>query len=207
MKYWGWTVRACSHVLHRCACALRWVYYNLTTFIFFSPLPWSTTVYGRILVLHRPCRLRIGRRCRIGDSTYFATSLTSTIEWGSDVTVNLGCVFVAVEGIRIGDNTAIAEYVSIRDQAHNSAPGHGVRGQGYKAGAVEIGKNVWIGRGVYIGAGTRIGDNCVIGANSVVHGEFPANSLIVGAPAKVKRQLYGAVTMTEESRLVTGANA
>lgn len=180
-------VRAVSHLLHWLAHRLRWLWANLTTFVWHSPLPWSTTVYGRIRVLHRPVRLRIGKRCRIGDCTYFATSLTSTIEMGDDVTMNQGCVFVAVDRIRIGDNTAIAEYVSIRDQAHNTSSTSGVRGQGFKTSEVEIGRNVWIGKGAYIGAGTVIGDNCVVGANSVVHGEFPANALIVGAPAKVKR--------------------
>ena len=188
-KYWGLSIRVVSHLLHWIAHRLRWIKANLTTFIWYRPLPWSTTVYGRVLVLHRPVRLRIGSNCRIGDSCYFATSLQSAIEWGDNVTVNVGCVFVAMQGITIGKNTAIAEYVSIRDQAHRVAVGTGVRGQGYDCFPVKIGSGVWIGRGVYIGAGTSIGDNCVIGANSVVHGDFPPNSLIAGAPAKVKRTL------------------
>jgi acetyltransferase-like isoleucine patch superfamily enzyme len=190
MRGWALGVRAVSHALHWIAGRLRWLWLNLTTFIWHRPLPWSTTVYGRVLVLHRPVRLHIGRHCSIGHGCYFATSTRSTIEWGDSVTANVGCVFVAVQSIRVGNNTAIAEYVSIRDQVHNMAPGLGVRGQGFSSAPVEIGSGVWIGRGVYIGAGTRIGDNCVIGANSVVHGEFPANSLIVGAPAKVRRTLH-----------------
>ncbi|RFB04499.1 acyltransferase [Parvularcula marina] len=182
-------VRAVSHILHRIAVTLRLVWYNLTCFVFFRPLPFSTTIYGRIRLLHRPCRLKIGRNCRIGDDTYFATSLTSTIEWGDDVTVNMGCVFVAIDSIRIGKNTAIAEYVSFRDQAHEMAEGRGVRGQGYKSGPIEVGENVWIGRGAYIGAGTQIGNDCVVGANSVVHGTFPPGVLIAGAPARVRKVL------------------
>ena len=37
--------------------------------------------------------------------------------------------------------------------------------------------------------GVTIGDNCVIGANSLVTKDIPANSLVVGSPAKVVRQI------------------
>lgn len=183
-------VRAFSHVTHRILTKIRVIWYNLTAFIFYKPLPWSTTVYGRIRMLHRPCRLSVGKECRLGDGVYLATSMTSTITLGDCVSVQIGSVFVAVEGITIGDGCAIAEYVSIRDQNHRTADGESVRDLGFDSAPVEIGKNVWIGRSVYIGAGAKIGDNCVIGANSVVHGEFPPNSLIVGAPAKVKKILH-----------------
>jgi acetyltransferase-like isoleucine patch superfamily enzyme len=182
-------VRSLSEISHILLRSLRLIYYNLTCFMFFRSLPWSTVVYGKIRLLHRPCRLSIGRNCRIGDGTYFATSRTATIETGDDVTINLGCVFVSMERISIGSHVAIGEYVSIRDQAHNFAPGHGVRDQGYKVAPVEIGSNVWIGRGAFIGPGTRIGDNCIVGANSVVHGEFPPGVLIAGAPAVAKIEL------------------
>jgi carbonic anhydrase/acetyltransferase-like protein (isoleucine patch superfamily) len=54
-----------------------------------------------------------------------------------------------------------------------------------------------IGRGVLIGMGAtilnhaRIGDGCIVGANALVTEgkEFPPNSLIVGSPAKVVREL------------------
>lgn len=183
-------VRAVSHVLHRVGRTLRWLWYNLTCFVFYRPLPLNTVIHGRLRLLHRPCRLKIGPGGRLGDGVYLATSMTSTIEIGRNVAIHAGCILVAQEGIRIGNGCAIAEYVSIRDQSHNIAAGESVRGQGFKSAPIEIGENVWIGKGVYIGAGAKIGDNCVIGANSVVHGEFPANSLIVGAPAKVKKMLH-----------------
>lgn len=185
-------VRAFSHILHRVFRTMRLAWYNSTCFIFYKPLPLSTIVYGRIRLLHRPCRLSVGKQCRLGDDLYLATSMTSKIELEDRVSVHAGCIMVAVEGIKIGSETAIAEYVSIRDQAHVTVEGQSVRDTGFKSAKVEIGKNVWIGRGVYVGAGTKIGDNCVIGANSVVHGEFPPNSLIVGAPARVKKTLYTA---------------
>ncbi len=42
--------------------------------------------------------------------------------------------------------------------------------------------------------GARIGANCIVGANALVteDKQFPDNSLIVGAPARVVKQLDGA---------------
>ncbi len=196
----GMLVRGVSHVLHRIACKTRLAWYNLTLFGFYRPAPWSTTIYGRLLSLHVPCRVKIGRRCHLGDSTYFATSLTSRIEMGDDVTINLGCVLVAVEHIAIGDRVAIAEYVSIRDQEHRFAAGFGVRGQGFTTAPVEIGDNVWIGRGAYIGPGSQIGENSIVGAGSVVRGVFPPGVLIAGAPATIRKHLSPDEISNQERR-------
>nr|WP_286775630.1 serine acetyltransferase [[Pseudomonas] sp. BICA1-14] len=56
-----------------------------------------------------------------------------------------------------------------------------------------------IGNDVYISAGSRIlgditvGDNVIIGANSVVVSNVPPNSIVVGAPARVVRQVEGSI--------------
>lgn len=54
-----------------------------------------------------------------------------------------------------------------------------------------IGDTTLIGMGSTILNGARIGANCLVGANALVTEgkEFPDNSLIVGAPAKVVRTL------------------
>jgi carbonic anhydrase/acetyltransferase-like protein (isoleucine patch superfamily) len=54
-----------------------------------------------------------------------------------------------------------------------------------------IGDNSLIGMGAILLNGARIGNNCLVGAGAVVTEgkEFPDNSLIVGAPARVIRQL------------------
>jgi carbonic anhydrase/acetyltransferase-like protein (isoleucine patch superfamily) len=54
-----------------------------------------------------------------------------------------------------------------------------------------IGENTLLGMGATILNGARIGRNCLVGANALVTEgkEFPDNSLIVGAPAKVIRSL------------------
>ena len=54
-----------------------------------------------------------------------------------------------------------------------------------------IGDGALIGMGATILNGAKIGKNCLVGANALVTEgkEFPDNSLIVGAPAKVARTL------------------
>jgi len=64
--------------------------------------------------------------------------------------------------------------------------GHGVILHG-----CTIGDTTLIGMGATILNGAKIGRNCLVGANALVTEgkEFPDNSLIVGSPAKVVRQL------------------
>ena len=125
----------------------------------------------------------------IGHDVQFQTGRTSKIAIGDNVSLNTGCHLVASESILIGDNVAIGEYVSIRDQEHKHTPGTGVRGQGFVIKPIIIEENCWIGRGVYIGPGTIIRRGSIVGANSVVRGEFPEASLIAGTPARERRSL------------------
>ncbi len=55
---------------------------------------------------------------------------------------------------------------------------------------IEIGDDVWLGANVTILKGAKIGSGCVVAANSVVvQGDWPANSVLAGAPAKVVKSL------------------
>jgi len=193
-------------VLVRAACVVsqagllkaRWLYYNARAFAWSRPAPWSTIIYGRLGFSHLPCHVVLGRHCSLGRDVFLSTAWDAQITLGDDVSLNSACLLVASEAISIGRNTAIGEYVSIRDQAHNFAPGSGVRGQGFKVAPIDIGENVWIGRGVFIGPGTRIGANSIVAANSVVHGVFPDGVLLAGAPAKVKRILVQSLAAAAE---------
>ncbi len=58
-----------------------------------------------------------------------------------------------------------------------------------------VGENTLIGMGATVLNGARLGKNCLVGAHSLVTEgkEFPDNSLIFGAPAKLVRTLDGRV--------------
>lgn len=72
-----------------------------------------------------------------------------------------------------------------------------VLGQGITIGAAEgyvtsevnkcpvIGDNCYIGAGAKIIGDIKIGDNCQVGASAVVLKDMPANSIVVGIPARV----------------------
>lgn len=64
-----------------------------------------------------------------------------------------------------------------------------------RAGAITIGDNCWLGGSVTVCAGVTIGSGSVIGAGSVVTRDIPPNSLAVGNPCRVIRQI------TEADRL------
>lgn len=54
---------------------------------------------------------------------------------------------------------------------------------------ITIGNNCWLATGVIICPGVTIGDGCVIGAGSVVTHDMPANSLVLGVPARAVRKI------------------
>lgn len=54
---------------------------------------------------------------------------------------------------------------------------------------VTIGANCWIASNVVITGGVTIGEGCVIGAGSVVTRDISPNSLAVGNPCRVIREI------------------
>lgn len=54
---------------------------------------------------------------------------------------------------------------------------------------ITIHSNCWIASNVVITGGVTIGEGCVIGAGSVVTRDIPPNSLAVGNPCRVIRQI------------------
>lgn len=123
----------------------------------------------------------------------FSTTLLTDVK-GSFIKIGDNCringVYIhAQKGITIGANCVIASGVNIMD-----SNGHQLKSYDRTSGRDEpseivIGNNVWIGLNAIILKGTIIGNNAVIGAGSVVKGEYPANSLIMGNPAKLVKQI------------------
>lgn len=53
---------------------------------------------------------------------------------------------------------------------------------------IEIGENVWIGYHCQILKGVKIGNGAIVGSGSVVTHDVPANSIVVGNPARVVKE-------------------
>lgn len=111
------------------------------------------------------------------------------LEIGARSYIGQYAVICARDAIRIGADCLIGEHVTIRDQDHRFGQGLTTAEAGFTTAPILIGNNVWIGAKATVTKGVTIGDNAVIGANSVVTQDIPANSVAVGAPARVIRMI------------------
>lgn len=107
---------------------------------------------------------------------------------GDEVYINSGCAILDCGRVEIGDQTMLGPAVQIYTAVHPLDPIERATGV-ETAEAITIGRNVWIGGAAVLCPGVRIGDNAVVGAGAVVTKDVPADSLVVGNPAKVMRQL------------------
>ncbi len=116
------------------------------------------------------------------------------VQLGNDVGVWFGSVLRGDnEPLEVGDRTNVQEGAMLHaDPGFPLTIGADVTvGHHAILHGCTIGSNTLIGMGTTILNAARIGANCLIGANALVTEgkEFPDNSLIVGAPAKVVRTL------------------
>lgn len=151
------------------------------------------------LLLKGKGNIKFGKNVQIGvisSPNYFshysyieARESDSLIEIGNNVAINNNFSAVASIKISIDNNVLIGVNCSIID-----SDGHHLdadkRNSGIpKSVEVIIENNVFIGSNVTILKGVTIGENAVIGNSSVVTKSVPANSIAVGNPAKVIRNL------------------
>ena len=116
----------------------------------------------------------------------FYTDCGKNIKIGKNVFINACCRFQDQGGIEIGDGSLIGHNTTIATLNHDFNPD---KRANLHPGPVKIGKNVWIGSDSTILPGVEIGDGAIIGAGSVVTKNVPANSIAVGSPARVIKQI------------------
>ena len=107
---------------------------------------------------------------------------------GDKFYANFGCVILDCNLVEIGNNTFLGPYVQIYTAYHPVDPALRLTGKELAA-PIAIGDNVWIGGGAIICPGVKIGSNTTIGAGSVVVKDIPCNSIAVGNPCKVIREV------------------
>lgn len=111
------------------------------------------------------------------------------VEIGERVTINSGCVIYSGNGVRIGDDVAVAANCVFAPVNHAfEAKDRLIREQRFQPsrGGIVVESDVWIGAGVVLLDGTRIGRGAVIGALSLVRGEIPAYGICHGNPIEVR---------------------
>lgn len=109
-------------------------------------------------------------------------------EVGENFYCNHDCVFLDCNKIKFGDNVFIAPQCGFYTAGH---PLDAKTRNSFLefAKPITVGNDVWIGGGVKILPGVTIGDNCVIGGGSVVVKDIPSNSVAVGNPARVIKEI------------------
>ena len=107
---------------------------------------------------------------------------------GDNFYANHNLLILDCAKVTFGDNVFIGPNCSFYTPIHPLDAK--TRNQGLEiAKPIKIGNNVWFGGNVTVLPNVTIGANCVIGAGSVVTKDIPANSLAVGNPAKVLREI------------------
>lgn len=105
----------------------------------------------------------------------------------SPTIIHPGAIIRAKESITIGDYVCIGANCYIQD--HNSLSldhlERRIKNGKVISKPIIIGNDVLIGRTVTILKGIRIGDRAIIGARAVVVYDVPADSTVVGNPARV----------------------
>jgi acetyltransferase-like isoleucine patch superfamily enzyme len=139
----------------------------------------------------------IGTNVSIGQP--FICDYGRNIHIGDNVSVNMNCTFIDCHTITIGSQVLIASNVQIYTSAHpvelseRLTPDWRPDSKQYFcrtfARPVTIEDGCWIGGGVIILPGVTIGSGSVVGAGSVVTKDVPPNSLAVGNPCRVVRQI------------------
>jgi acetyltransferase-like isoleucine patch superfamily enzyme len=161
---------------------------------------------GSNLRIHKTTLLsrRVARGIRIGNSVIIrnhAWITTFDLSGPDDVkividdhcVINAQCVISAKNSIHIESEVMVSACSLIMDHNHSyediTLP---IQAQGVTpGGTIRIERGCWIGHGAAIVCGQGdlvLGRNSVVAANALVTRSFPANSVIIGNPARLAKQ-------------------
>jgi acetyltransferase-like isoleucine patch superfamily enzyme len=184
--------------------------------IFYKPLFKSVgrnVVFGRNLTIRQPHKIRIGNNVIIDDDctldakgeTNQGITLGDLVTIGrfssvvckdADITigshVNIGTnvkIIAANQGkIKIGNSIDIGSGCHFSGGSYDySDVNHLPSTRRIETKGIILEDLAWVGSGVIILDGVTIGSKSIVGAGAVVTNDIPANSLVAGVPAEVKK--------------------
>ena len=128
--------------------------------------------------------------CEIGDNT----KIGAFVEIQKNATVGKNCkvsshTFVC-EGVTIEDNVFVGHGVTFINDSYPRATtedGQLQTESDWKVERTLVKKGASIGSGSTILSNVTIGENAIVGAGSVVTRDVPANAIVAGNPARLKR--------------------
>lgn len=110
------------------------------------------------------------------------------IEIGENFYSNHNLVILDANKVVFGDNVFIGPNCGFYTAGHPLDAETRNKGLEY-AKPIKVGNDVWFGGNVVVLPGVKIGNNVVIGAGSVVTKDIPENSIAVGNPCKVIKNI------------------
>lgn len=129
----------------------------------------------------------VGKDCYI-EPPFHANWGGKHVHFGDGVYANFGLTCVDDTHIYVGSHTLFGPNVVLATAGHPMMPELRKHGIQYNM-PIHIGENCWLGAGVIVVPGVTVGDNVVIGAGSVVTKDIPSNSVAMGTPCRVVRQI------------------
>jgi maltose O-acetyltransferase len=107
---------------------------------------------------------------------------------GSNVVVNIGCLFDLSSPITISNHASLGHEVMILTSSHE------IGGKAHRAGPlytapVIIMEGAWIGSRSVILPGVTVGVGSIVGAGAVVTKDVPPHTLVGGVPGRIIRKL------------------
>ena len=145
-------------------------------------------VFGSLRV-RGPGRVAFGNDVTISMSvTPFTYSPEAVISIGDHCFLN-GTRLGAALRIEIGDDCILGECRIMDTNFHSTRVNRWDASAPVKKAPVLISRNVWIAAEVGLLPGTTVGENSVVGFGAVCSGEFPANCIVSGNPARVVRDI------------------
>jgi UDP-2-acetamido-3-amino-2,3-dideoxy-glucuronate N-acetyltransferase len=128
--------------------------------------------------------------CEIGDDT----KIGAFVEIQKNATVGKNCKISShsfiCEGVTIEDNVFVGHGVTFINDPYPRAttPEGGLQTEkDWKVERTVVKKGASIGSGVTVLCNVTIGEKAIVGAGSVVTKDVPANAIVAGNPARVKR--------------------
>jgi acetyltransferase-like isoleucine patch superfamily enzyme len=136
--------------------------------------------------------------CEIGDNT----KIGAFVEIQKNATVGRNCkvsshTFIC-EGVTIEDNVFIGHGVTFINDSYpraTAADGQLQTEQDWKVERTVVKKGASIGSGTTVLSNVTIGENAIVGAGSVVTKDVPANAIVAGNPARMKRYIESKVAV------------
>ncbi|HTJ95300.1 MAG TPA: acyltransferase [Pararobbsia sp.] len=149
----------------------------------------ATRCFGLKRSLLNALGFEIGEGCKITGGVKFYGH--GRVAIGADTWIGLGCLFIVAPDaeIVIGSRCDIAPRVIFHTGSHRIGDGRRRAGEGYSS-PIRVADGSWIGTGAVVLGGSSVGSASILAAGAtLLAGDYPADTLLAGVPATVKRAL------------------